>query len=373
MSDGPSVRAFVREALQDLGAIVSEGESLVWVQAPEALQRELEVPAGFALAFDPERASEFDAELVAPGSFFLERLVALATQRGRWDVVRCVPPEGWVSSSLSAAGFGTEAGAPAEVLGVEEGVILLFSFRVTLLSDEKRETLHQVAVLPSTGACWDPDSGPSDSDLVPSPEASVRADPEAAYRIGTQTLRDRCRDEVERFRSESLRRLDEEVRRIFRYFDRTVVEIREADPAGSDDWIRAIEGERDRRIAETLRRFEPMAKATLCSIRAILAPVARLRLSVAGAAREASLDAWSRRVHGLSCAVCQGTEGPWRAEAGGLRCARCTPTPDASARPRAGPRSDTLRRGRRAARGKARSPRGSRGPPQGVSRPRPGP
>src|SRR3989442_13013879 len=98
MSDAPPLRRFVIEALTDLGATLSDGDSLLWVQAPESVQRDLEVPARFAVAFDPERSREFEAELVAPGSYFLERLGSVVTRRARGDGSRC-PVKGtvWVS------------------------------------------------------------------------------------------------------------------------------------------------------------------------------------------------------------------------------------------------------------------------------------
>src|SRR5207249_10089445 len=105
MSDAPPLRPFVIEALTDLGATVSDGDPLVWVQAPESVQRDLEVPARFALSFDPERSRALEAELVAPGSYFLERLVSVGTRRGRWDVSQCaVSGPGWISEALRGAG-----------------------------------------------------------------------------------------------------------------------------------------------------------------------------------------------------------------------------------------------------------------------------
>ena len=50
MSEAGALRSFVVEALAGLGAAISEGGSLVWVRAPESLQRDLEVAANFALA-----------------------------------------------------------------------------------------------------------------------------------------------------------------------------------------------------------------------------------------------------------------------------------------------------------------------------------
>src|SRR2546421_11968634 len=105
MSDVLPLRPFVIEALTDLGAAVSDGDSLVWVQAPESVQRDLEVPARFALSFDPERSGEFEAELVAPGSYFLERLVSAVAGRGEWDVSRCaVTAADWISDECHETG-----------------------------------------------------------------------------------------------------------------------------------------------------------------------------------------------------------------------------------------------------------------------------
>jgi hypothetical protein len=256
----------------------------------------------------------------------------------------------------------------------EDGRIFLFSFRVTLTSDEKRETFHRIAVSPLTESAWEADDAPADSDLVPFSPADVPGDLEAAYHIGTQALWERCRESVDGFRAESLRRLDEEVRRIFGYFDRTKDEAREADPEGSGELIRAIEGERSRRLAETLERFDPIARASLCSVRAVLVRVARMHLMFpSGAAADVTVDAWSHRVRGLTCTECAGTAGPWVPEEGGLRCARCAAMRDASARPQARPRSDTPRRGKRAAPRTARSLRGSKARPRDASGPRPDP
>src|SRR2546428_13679217 len=110
MSEAGALRTFVVEALAGLGATISEGGSLVWVRAPESLQRDLEVPANFALAFEPELSGAFDAELVAPGSYFLERLVAVTTARRQWDASRVEASEaGWVFGPVVRLGFGFES------------------------------------------------------------------------------------------------------------------------------------------------------------------------------------------------------------------------------------------------------------------------
>lgn len=325
MSDAADLRSFVERALVDLGATVSEGGPFLWVQMPDALRASFEVPATVALTFDPERTGEFDAELVAPGGYFMEKLLGQITGRGRWDLIRYVPPADWVPSNLSSAGLGAESGVRFEVLGAEDGAVVLLSFRVTLVSDEKREALYGIAVSSSTGSACAFDLEAPDPEGATPLDGAISLDLENLYRIGTRFLSERSREAVDGFRAASLRLLEEEVRRIFSYFDRTVEEVRQADPAGSDDLIRAIQEERDRRLTETLERFDPKAAASLCSIRAIVTPMVRLRLEFPdGTSAEAVVDAWSRRVAGLVCSICHGTDGPWRPQRDrGLRCARC--------------------------------------------------
>src|SRR5437899_5866325 len=146
MSDAPRLRPFVIEALTDLGAAVSEDDSLVWAQAPESVQRDLEVTGRFALAFDPERNREFEAELVAPGIYFLERLVSVVVRRGRWDVSHyTVTGADWISEALHECGLRPEDAVSSHGDGIEGGLLLLFALRVTIGPAEKRDTLLQVS------------------------------------------------------------------------------------------------------------------------------------------------------------------------------------------------------------------------------------
>ena len=374
MSDSLSWRPFVVDALREAGASVSESDSLLWVQVPEPVRERLDGPARFAMTFDPERVRQFDAELIAPGSYLLEKILSLAMGRGRWDVARFEAPEAnWVEEALAGSGLAPQVGLRCEVLGMEEQLLLLFSFRTSLVADEKREGFHLVAVAPSVGAAWRHESGDSESGLMPAPDL-VPPDLGTAYGLATRILRDTTRESVDRFRAANLQRLEEEVRRIFGYFDQTTAEIRAADPGGSEDLLRAIQAERDRRLTETLERFDPKAKATLCAIRAIVAPMARVRLRFSNhTLADVTVDAWSRHLNGLTCHFCRGTEGPWSLQDHGVRCGRCPPMRAESAPPRGRPPSDTPRRGTRAARGSGRSPARSTARPRGASSRRRGP
>jgi len=367
------LRGFVAETLVDLGANVSHGDSLLWVQAPESIRASLDVPATFALAFDPSHAGEFGAELVAPGSYFLERLLSAAANRGRWDSVRIEPEDDWLWSVLSDQGFGRSTEPGLEVVEVRAERYFLFTFRLTFLSDEKRESFHALVVSPTDGLSWPIGLEAVDRPVGPLSPFVDPPDVVRPYEMAQATLREITKDEVQKFRGRSLRLLEEEVRRIFGFYDRTVEEIRDANPTNVEELTRAVDAERDRRLAEALERFEPRATAVLCAVRAVLAPTASLRWSTFENGRTIRVDAWTNRIRGLDCDMCHGTEGPWSVATGHVTCARCAVTEDESARPRVRPRSDTPRRGRRASGAPARSPRGSRARSRAASRPRRGP
>src|SRR5439155_9787136 len=158
-----------------------------------------------AITFDPDRVEDFEAELVAPGSYFLERIVALAASRGRWDVARFDAADAeWIQRSLSDGGLGSETGVHLETAELGETVLLLFSFRVTLMSDEKRERFHLIAVSPTTGSAWEVDPTMADSGLMAVPEARIEPDLQTAYPPGAETLRETTREAVGSFRAASL-------------------------------------------------------------------------------------------------------------------------------------------------------------------------
>lgn len=340
-----ALRDFVLDALADLGASLSEGGSLVWVRLPDAVRSELELPATLAITFDPERAGEFDAELVAPGSFFLERLMALARCRGRWGAARLDAPDPrWVDDVLKACGLGPDVGVRSDDLTIDHDVLFLLTFRLSLVSDEKRESLHTFVVSSSGGEAWRVARDVEDARLMPWTLPEPPRDLDRVYRLASDRLREDTREDIDGFRAVNLRLLEEEVRRIFGYFDATVAAVQEADPGASSDLLRAIRAERDRRLAETVDRFDPEATASLCAIRAISVPGAHGTLEWGDGVRATvRLDPWSRRVRGLRCEHCGTPDGPWRPSDVGMRCAACPPTQAASARPRARRRSDTPR------------------------------
>ncbi len=362
MSEAEPLRAFVADALSDAGAEVHEQAGVLWVRSPESLRQALEIPETLALVFESDRLGEFGAELVAPGSFLLERILQLAMRRGRWDRGRMEdPPDGWIEEVLAHAGFpDKEVSSPSTTAEV---LFSVFTFRVALTSDEKRESFHAVVVPAGSDTGWEIPATFADVSLGSSPLPGLSLDLGPAYEVASRTMQKTTRESVERFRRNALVALEEEVRRIFAYFDGTVREIRAAAPAGAEDVVRAVEAERDRRLTEALERFEPHASASLCGVRVIVAPTAIVRFRSADEPVrdvEVVVDAFSRSVRGPSCDRCEDRAGPrFFLSPGEILCSACAATGAASAPPRARPRSDIPRSRRRAASAVAQSLRES--------------
>jgi len=354
MTDAEAIRPFVLGFLRDVGAEFHEEGGLVWVSAPDGLATVLGVETRFALAFDPASAGRFGAEPAVPGSYVLERMLSMAMVRGRWDVGRvAAPAAGWARNAAVASRSRTTDEHGVEVTEQTERFFLLFVFRVTFLSDEKRERLCGIVTTADGKEAWSVEPSLWDVEASHATLPAGLADHEAAYDRAVQALREVTRTERAAFRRTSLALLDEEVRRVLRYFDRTLAEIREATPNPSPGLLHAIETERDRRLAEAVERFDAQATATLCSVRAMLVPCATLNVVPAegGEPVEAHVDAWTRHVRGVPCG-----------------CASCVVTGGGPAPPRGRPPSGTPRRGSTAARAGRRSSRGPRGRPRAASR-----
>ncbi len=302
MTEAEELRAFATALLEDVGATVRDDGTFLWVTVPDDAQTGLELPAQACLTFDADRVGEFDAELVAPGSYLLEKLLGLATRRGRWEVVRVVAAsDTWVQDAVRRD-FGSTA--KVETLGSEEEPLALFAFRTSLTSDEKREAFHLIAATLDGRESWAVDWPLPEGDVSLAPLPGVAPELGRAYEQAQETLRATIGEDAAAFQKTSLAALEEEVRRIFRYFDGTVAEVRQAEPAHADDVVRAIEAERDRRLAEALERFEPRAVASLCSVRVAVAPTARVRVRTGDGTRtEARVDALTRHVRGSPEAV----------------------------------------------------------------------
>lgn len=326
----PDLHRFVRRLLEDLHARVDEEDGLLWAEIPPSGRPSLDLPDRLVATFDPARGGEFGAELVAPGSYLLDRMLSLAMVRGRHEAVRmdAVSP-GWVAETLDDAGLADRALWEVQTEG--ETFVALFGFRITMTSDEKQEQFRIIAVRPGEDLGWEiPWS------LASSPLSRTRIDSDLdlhpLHEVAIRTLSALSLEDIEGFRKAALGSLEQEVRRIFRFYDGALQAAREASRTDGASVGDAIKAERDRRLEEALERFEPRASARLVSVRVVFAP------SVHAVRREGAhdlkirIDAFTRRVRGLRCETCRSEDGPWSCVAP-TRCARCGPTEAGSVRP----------------------------------------
>ncbi|MCL4517331.1 MAG: hypothetical protein M1379_17410 [Firmicutes bacterium] len=175
------IEEFTVRALEVAGAEVTEEQKGKWrAEVPAGLRRELglgEPGAGVAgngkagedepalfLAFDGAFAGEPSVEYVAPGSLFLDRLMASTRERGK--TASFLWPGRWPGQGSDQ---GSDHGPGREEAGKDEALEwlkplfagcvpvrararllyqhhILFSFRVAYISDEKREEIRQFLV-----------------------------------------------------------------------------------------------------------------------------------------------------------------------------------------------------------------------------------
>ncbi|MCC6444949.1 MAG: hypothetical protein IT210_16025 [Armatimonadetes bacterium] len=213
------LESFCREALRLLGVSMREsGPGALEVLVPPERLDLFEGRERIRLVFDPVRAGE-EAELVAPGSFALERLLAAVRQRG----------------SLAHYRLKASAEVPAEPpLKVENGdarpvssrrryhALLTVWFAVSLVSDEDREDLRGVTVDLATGkaSAGTPSVWPDRAvELEAGEGEDIEVDLAAGFQAARVAAEASARQWAEAAQEESEQRLSREIERLNGYYD----------------------------------------------------------------------------------------------------------------------------------------------------------
>jgi len=305
------VEAFVRRYFERRSTPLSEEEPGVHrAMLPPALQEAFDGADSIRLAFSPEAIpSRGGVDLAVVGSYLLDRILEDATRTG-WHTVAYLKsgqesPAEVLGNSLRPKNAAIEIGAT----NTESVPHLLFNFKVRLTTDERVERVESVLIDVRTGA--ERRAAPAVFEERPSlPRQDVPGGSEAseAYRAACRLLEGRIERDVIGFRDQAEALRKAEVDRITKYFKESIAEALQSKSAGGVPEARALEFERDRRMAEAEEKYRFVGDVELCNVRTIDLDVTRAEatLSHRGARRTIAVefDAANRHVPPPPCEVC---------------------------------------------------------------------
>lgn len=270
------------------------------------------------------------AELCVLGSDFLDRILTDASGRGfhciaRVDVASEPPAEDVLAANL------TFPNATAKLVAVDRGPVpyLLFNFRVTLMTDEKRELMKSVLINTETLT----EHTAKDAFLQESftlPEEIIVSEQElaAAYQSACGALEQSILTVVEEVRAKANTLLAQEMERIDAFYATSIQELysrRIQSPLAAERVFRA---EQVRRTEEAKRKYGLGVTARLVNARTILIPTSTLTIRLANpqASKDFHLeyDALNLETNRPPCDSCETpTEVAYLCSRGHLACDAC--------------------------------------------------
>ena len=310
MTATAEVEAFVRRYFERrAGPPQAEEPGVFRASLPESLRTAFDGADSIRISFDPATAAAAArVDLVAEGSYLLDRIIEDATRSGWHTVARVEAPETPPSEVISRAVRPRNATVSVDAASSDPVPHLLFNFRVRLMTDERLDRFESVLIDTRTGKERRPAQSLFDESLsLPEGDAVDWSGVAGAYRIACRALEARVEAGVKAFRdgAEGLRKA--EVERITSYFDRSVNEVLDSKTAGAAE-ARALELERERRLAEADEKFRFVGDVELCNVRTVLLDVTRAEATFSnrGARRTilVEFDAANLEVPALPCEVC---------------------------------------------------------------------
>jgi hypothetical protein len=304
------VEAFVRRYFDRRAGPLQEEEPGVFrASLPESLRTAFDGADSIRISFDPATAAAAArVDLVAEGSYLLDRIIEDATRSGWHTVARVEAPETPPAEVISGALRPRNATVGVDAASSESVPHLLFNFRVRLMTDERVDRFESVLIDTRSGKERRPAQSLFDERLsLPEGDSVDRAGIAEAYRTACRALEARVEAGVKAFRdgAEALRKA--EVERITSYFDRSVNEVLDSKTSGAAE-ARAFEMERERRLAEADEKFRFVGDVELCNVRTVLLDVTRAEATFSnrGARRTipVEFDAANLEVAPLPCEVC---------------------------------------------------------------------
>ena len=310
MSGATDVETFVRAYFERHASPLREEEPGVFAASlPESLRPAFDGADSIRIAFDPEKAATAArVDLVAEGSYLLDRIVEDAARNGWHTVARIDAPETSPADLIASSVRPKNAAVTLVSSSTDSVPHLLFNFRVRMMTDERIDRFESVLVDTRTGkerpcaACL------FEEGLALPEEGGVDwAGIAVAYRFACGALEARVESDAKAFRDQADSLRHAEMERITSYFERSVNEALDSKVAG-DSEARALELERERRLAEAEEKYRFTGEVELCNVRTILLDVTRVDVALThrGAHRVISMDYDSAnlRVPPVLCEVC---------------------------------------------------------------------
>lgn len=269
--DVVKIRSFVTKCLESIGALVEFAEyDYAEVLIPDEFSDYFDGQAYLNLSFDFDVARQHgDSEFVTYGSFFLDRVVEVASQRGL-ACKRHIMDADVESRTLPQKIKGRIAFRNCRGTFLANAPVIyhyaLFNFKVSYISDEREDRIMKVLVNLNTGKVDDRMLEAIGSVIfTDSPHTSYSVEQmcsiDDAYQAATRVLEERIQPVIHEINGKIRARLAGERKRIIEYYDEIDGELNfkreKLVGTGKDDGIESIDDklrlsgiERQRRLNE---------------------------------------------------------------------------------------------------------------------------
>ena len=326
-ADVVKIRRFVTTCLESVGALVEfPAYNYAEVVVPDEFADYFDGESYFNLSFDFDVARQHEgSELVTYGSYFLDRLMDLASQRGltcKRHIIdenvdtRTLPQK--IKGKIHFRNCRATFAANAHLIYH----YILFNFKVSYISDERVDRIVRVLVNLNTGHV--------DNDMLKAigsafftddPHTNYTAEQtrsiDDAYQAATVSLEEQIQPTIHEFSGKIRRRLANEKKRIMEYYDQTDSELnlkrerllysgREEGLKSIDDKLRLSGIERQRRLNEIEEKNALKVSVMLFSASLISQTKIRNRYSVKrGKAARSVYVVWNPILNSVDPLICE--------------------------------------------------------------------
>jgi len=267
------------------------------------------------VTFDPALGEKYDGvELLTPGSLLLDRIIEDASSRGHHCVARVQVGNESSEREVLAANLSFRNATP-EVSSSKRDLVpyMLFTFRITLITDEKTELLETVVLnCDSLREHQVRDMFFEEALALPEERLGGKLDIQSLYAAACENIEKRIGKVVADCRERARGRLAEEEQRIKDYFAGLAREAQESKyPEQAKAAIEAYSAEERKRLEEAQLKYSLDARVRLVGVRTIMVPTVKMAVLLTGRKKgreiELQYDEVSLEIPPPRCDAC-GTE-----------------------------------------------------------------